>query len=35
MLPPTGQRRRSRQSEDIVYQGVTMAAILLLLTSLF
>ncbi|MFY9854008.1 MAG: hypothetical protein WAK26_09050 [Terracidiphilus sp.] len=35
MPSPTGRQKRRRQTEDLVYQGVTVAAILLVLTSLF
>jgi hypothetical protein len=35
MPPPARRRRRYRQPEDLVYQGVTVAAILLVLGSLF
>jgi hypothetical protein len=35
MPPPTGRQRRHWQTEDLVYQGVTVAAILLVLGSLF
>jgi hypothetical protein len=35
MPTPTLRQRSQRQTEDLVYQGVTVAAILLLLGSLF
>jgi hypothetical protein len=34
MAAPAGERRRSREPEDIVYHAVTIAAILLVLASL-
>jgi hypothetical protein len=35
MATPTGGQKSSRQTEDLVYQGVTIAAILLVLGSLW
>jgi len=35
MPPPVGRQRRHWQTEDLVYQGVTVAAILVVLGSLF
>jgi hypothetical protein len=35
MAAPDGGRKSSRQTEDLVYQGVTIAAILLVLGSLW
>jgi hypothetical protein len=35
MATPTGERRSSRQTDDFVYQGFTVAAILLVLASLW
>jgi hypothetical protein len=35
MAAPTAGRKSSRQTEDFVYQGVTIAAILLVLGSLW
>ena len=35
MAAPDGERKSSRKTEDLVYQGVTIAAILLVLGSLW
>ena len=35
MATPTGEQTSSRQTEDLVYQGVTIAAILLVLGTLW
>jgi hypothetical protein len=35
MAAPSGGQRLFRQTEDLVYQGFTVAAILLVLTSLW
>ncbi len=35
MATPPGEQRLSRQTEDLVYQGFTVAAILLVLASLW
>jgi hypothetical protein len=35
MAAPSGERKVSRQTEDLVYQGVTIAAILLVLGTLW
>jgi len=35
MASPTGEQTSSRQTEDLVYQWVTIAAILLVLASLW
>jgi hypothetical protein len=35
MAVPAGVRKSSRQAEDLVYQGVTIAAILLVLGTLW